>query len=380
VSGHPRRLIAGRVRPATIDAVSAVGIATALAFELRDQTANRPLTLAAAALVAAPIAVRRRWPAAALVASSGVTFAQGALGGHLTAANGLVLPPILLAYGAGAWCGLRRGLIAVGAATACYAATALSTPTPSSASQALAQIIFAGLLCIPAWLVGMIARGPTLRADASRRVALKTAEEVAARERAASAEERARIRRELHDVIAHSVTAMVVQAGGARQVIRTDPDAARAAIAGIEHAGRETLADMRRLVGILRRGDDSPALAPPAGLSQLDGLIRENRARGVSCEVTGEENLPALSPGVDLVAFRVIEAALAGADADAGSTGSVTLRHDPVRLEIEVRGDWTPRDLGAIGDRVSLYDGRLEIRPQAHGFTLEAVIPLATTP
>ena len=177
------------------------------------RSAHRPLTAVAAVLVAAPVAVRRRWPALALVTSSVAALVQAPLGGHLTEANGLILPPLLLCYGAGAWAGLRRGVAATAAATACFAALAVTTPTPGSAAQALARIVFASLLCLPAWLVGRIARTPTLRADAFRRLAEQAAADVQAKERSAAAEERVRIGRELQDIVAHSVSAMVVQAG-----------------------------------------------------------------------------------------------------------------------------------------------------------------------
>jgi signal transduction histidine kinase len=377
VSRRIPHLRPARLDPVLVDAVVAVGIAAALVAELRDQVIHRPLTAVAAVLVSAPIAIRRRWPVLALVASSFAALAQGLLGGHMTDANGLVLAPILLCYGAGAWADRRRGMAATAAATASYAALAISTGTPGSAGQTLAQIIFAGLLCVPASLVGRIARTRTLRTDAFRRLADQTADDVRAKERLAAADERARIGRELHDIVARSVAAMIVQAGGARRVLTSDPGRARASIADIERTGREALTDMRRLLGILRQEGDPAALAPQPGLRELEALIRDARARGVACAVSVEGEPAGVTPGVDLVAYRVIEVALAGAGRGAGSTGSVIVRHDPPRLRIEVCGDWRPVDLTGTAERVALYDGTLELQPSLRGFTLRAVLPMA---
>jgi signal transduction histidine kinase len=134
---------------------------------------------------------------------------------------------------------------------------------------------------------------------------------------------------------------------------------------------------MRRLLGILRQEGDPAALAPQPGLRELEALIRDARARGVACAVSVEGEPAGVTPGVDLVAYRVIEVALAGAGRGAGSTGSVIVRHDPLRLRIEVCGDWRPVDLTGTAERVALYDGTLELQPSLRGFTLRAVLPMA---
>ena len=212
------------------------------------------MTIAAAALFAGPIAVRRRWPAVALIFSSAVALIQAPLGGHLTAANGIVLPPIVLAYAAGAWLDLRRSLAALAVAATMFAGLVLSTPTPSSAADAGAGVFLVAMLYAAPWFVGRVARVPIRRAAAFRELAAQTAAEVEAREQAAIAAERVRIGHELQDIIAHSVSAMVIQAGGARQLLRTEPERARDSILTVERTGREALADLRRLLGMLRRG------------------------------------------------------------------------------------------------------------------------------
>ena len=159
-----------------------------------------------------------------------------------------------------------------------------------------------------------VAREPIRRADAFRELAAPTAAESEAREQAAIAAERVRIGHELQDIIAHSVSAMVMQAGGARRLLRTEPERARDSILSVEQTGREALADLRRLLGMLRRDDDPRALAPQPGLDQLPALVESHPRTPVSpasCVTEGEP--VALTPGIDLVGYRVIEAALAEA-------------------------------------------------------------------
>jgi len=129
-------------------------------------------------------------------------------------------------------------------------------------------------------------------------------------ESAAIVQERARIGSELQDIIAHSVSAMVIQAGGARRALRSDPDRARDSMRNVEQTGREALADLRRLLGMLRKDEDPRALAPQPGLKQLRELIGSMRDIDVQCELRIEGMPIDLTPGVDLVGYRVIEAAL----------------------------------------------------------------------
>ena len=220
-----RRRIA-RLDRARIDTVAAAGIVLALELELRNQGSHRLVTTVAAALFAAPIAVRRRWPGGALIVCSAVAVIQAALGGQLAAANGIVLPPIVLAYAAGAWLDLRRSRAALAVAALAFAGLVLSTPTPHSVSDSAAGVFLVAMLYVVPWFVGRIAREPIRRAAAFRELAAQAAAEVEAREQAAIAAERVRIGHELQDIIAHSVSAMVDPGG------RCAPAAAQRAGAG----------------------------------------------------------------------------------------------------------------------------------------------------
>jgi signal transduction histidine kinase len=206
----------------------------------------------------------------------------------------------------------------------------------------------------------------------------------------AAAEERHRMARELHDVIAHDVSVMVLQSSGARGVASVDIERAREAMRVVESAGRDALVELRRIVGVLHRGDALAGSAAP-GLSQLDALVDRARAAGLSLDVHADGRLEALSPGLDLVAYRVVQEALTNVIKHAGHARArvnVTVAAGCVELEVSDNGHRpTPtRDdsrgpghgLVGMNERVRLYGGELHAgwRTDTHGFEVRARIPL----
>ena len=198
----------------------------------------------------------------------------------------------------------------------------------------------------------------------------------------AAAEERARIANELHDVVAHAMSAMVVQAGGARRLAGKDPERARAAFGAVEDTGREALTEIRRLLGVLRHQDDEIALAPQPSLRHLAALVARVRAAGlpVRLEVDGEER--PLPPGVDLTAYRLVQEALDGAlTQGAGGSADVVVRYRPDGIDVEVFDDGATevgeRTLAGVRERVSLYGGQLHAgRRRSGGHAVRAKLPV----
>jgi signal transduction histidine kinase len=204
----------------------------------------------------------------------------------------------------------------------------------------------------------------------------------------AAGEERNRMARELHDVIAHSVSVMVIQCSGARSVARGDFGAARAALQVVESSGREALVELRRIVGVLRRGSDDLAGSAAPGLSQLEALVERARTSGLPVElrIRGRH---ALSPGLDLVAYRIVQEALTNVIKHAGPVPTaVNVRFTAHELALEVsdtgRGSAREREdrngpghgLLGMGERVALYGGELAAGPRAEGgFEVRARIP-----
>jgi signal transduction histidine kinase len=371
---------------ARVDALLALAITIELEIEVwlvrGTPASHRPLTALAAVFYAAPVAARHRRPAAALVVCAAVLLGQALLGAGLEVANGVLFPPVVIAYSVGAALDVRRGLAALALAMGLFAAfMAVSGAEPASTGGIATGAFFLSLLLVTPWMVGRGIAGRSHRAEGFALLAAQAAADHAERERAVIDQERIRIGGELQDIIAHSVTAMVIQAGGARQLLRSDPDRARQSILAVEHAGREALADLRRLVGMLRKDDDPRALAPQPGLDQLLALVRSTHDSGLACELQTDGEPVDLTPGVDLVAYRVVEVALALAAVHGSRTACVTVRYQPRSLRLTIRADGAAPDLDGmlrgLHERVALYDGELRtLTARGDGYVVQARLPL----
>ncbi len=334
-----------------------------------------------------PLAWRRRAPLAVVVAY-GVAAALGAALGD-TIFDGE--PPLVAAlvtgaiafYTLGAHVGERAGLagLAVGV-------LGLWTTVVVSDHSDLASFLFsAGLVALSPWLAGRTTRARTLRAEALER-------ERDVRAGAAVSEERQRIARELHDVVAHGLVVMVVQAQGARRILDQDPERAREALRAIEQTGQTALADMRRSLGVLREEAAPADLAPQPTLHDIDGLLEEMRRAGLDVDLRIEGEPRVLAEGIDRSAYRIVQEALTNTIKHAGLVPArVTLRYGDAELGLEIvnagpagaPGSGPPDD-GSGGDghglvgmreRVRLYGGELEARSDnGHGFVVRARIPL----
>lgn len=201
----------------------------------------------------------------------------------------------------------------------------------------------------------------------------------------AAAAERARIARELHDVVAHAISVVLLQARGARRSLDHDPAQARQALDAIETTASRALAEMRRLVDVLRPDDEPGALSPQPGLGDLESLVARVRETGLPVELRVEGDVIELPPGVDLAAYRVIQEALTNTLRHAGAAiARVVVRYRPAEIELEVVDDGTASaDVaaghGTIGmrERTALYGGTLEVGPRPEGgFGVLARLPL----
>ena len=190
----------------------------------------------------------------------------------------------------------------------------------------------------------------------------------------------ARIAGELHDVVAHALSAMVVQASGARRLAERDPQRAADAFQAVETSGREALTEIRRLLGVLRRDDEELALAPQPSLRHVDSLVKRLEAAGLPVEVGIEGEQRDLPIGIDLTAYRVVQEALGGA-LEHGHAGraEVKLRYgaDHVELEVADDGDAPERPLLGIRERVTLSGGQLRAGARRDGgHVVRARLPL----
>ena len=238
---------------------------------------------------------------------------------------------------------------------------------------------FRFLFMAGAWFAGRVFHGRGLQV-----VQMERQQE--ARTRAAIAEERARLARELHDVIAHNVSVMVVQAGAAQEVLTRAPHHANDSLENIQRMGRETVTELRRLLGILRVEDAESLTAPQPGLSELDALVQRVRSAGlpVDLEIGGRPR--ALPVSIDLSAYRIVQEGLTNTMKHSSASAvhvQVTYGEHDLTLEIIDDGRGSPRNgvqgHGLIGmrERVAMFNGKLEFgnRPEG-GFRLRADIPL----
>jgi signal transduction histidine kinase len=201
-------------------------------------------------------------------------------------------------------------------------------------------------------------------------------------EHAAVLAERTRIALELHDVVAHDVSVMVVQAAAARRALHRDPDAAVGALDAVETTGREALTEMRRLLGILRPDGQDAEHSPQPSLERLGALVAHSRDAGLEVDLRVEGEPGPLAPGVDLTAFRLVQEGLTNALEHGGrGQARVTLRWSAELLEVEVArriagaGGGGGQGLVGMRERVALCGGELRAGPVGRGFVVRARLP-----
>jgi signal transduction histidine kinase len=242
------------------------------------------------------------------------------------------------------------------------------------------DLVFVGGILTSAWALAHALRERSERAD---RLVVERDE----RAREAVVEERARIARELHDVVAHAVSVIAVQSGSLRRRLRHErPDDAEE-LRAIEETARQALGDMRRMLGLLRTEDDGLALTPQPGLDQVDRLVEQVRDTGLPVEVSVEGEPRPLPPGVDLAAYRIVQEALTNVLKHAGpARARIALRYGDRELGLEItddgrgtsaNGDGGGHGLVGMRERVALYGGSLEARPAPDGgFRVRARLPI----
>jgi signal transduction histidine kinase len=247
-----------------------------------------------------------------------------------------------------------------------------------------AQMLFIPLQFAISWLAGFAVRERAEQVEAAETRAVAAERERDAAARIAVAEERARIARELHDVVAHAVSVMVLQVGAVRHRLEEPED--REALQGVERAGRTALTEMRRLLAAMRPDDDEPELGPQPGLDELDSLLAEVGRAGLPVELHVDGEPVPLPRGIDLSAYRIVQEGLTNALKHARATAAdVTLSYQPRALKLEIRDDGVGRTtsdglghgLVGIRERVKIYGGEMSTgTANGGGFVLSTRLPL----
>ena len=335
-----------------------------------------------------PVAVRRIRPELALPISGIGIGVYSALGYQVTVSW---LGVLICLYSIAAHSSRPIALNGLGWTMVGMAFSLIGSP----ASLTLEELFGNYVIFVTAWVLGdRVRTGRAYTAELEARAALLERQQEDSARRAVMLE-RNRIARELHDIIAHSVSVMVVQAGAARRVVATDPGRTRTSLEEIESTGREALSEMRRLLGIMRSPEeDEVALAPVPGIAGLEVLVDNARSAGLAVDIEVHGEVRSLPPGVDLSAYRIVQEALTNALKHGGpSSACVRMLYGPDTLEIEVTDDGrgalpalsqtATEGHGLLGmrERAAAFGGALKAGPRrGGGFEVKATLSLDATP
>ncbi len=360
------------------DVVLAIVVAGVYVAEvsLEADVHRRGLAVLAALGFAASLLVRRRFPLIPLLAGLAVIELDNTAIKGLAEAGIFLVGFIVALYSAGRWARGRTLIAAVVITAAAIPLAAIEPGQPVGFGDIAFFIVFFG---------APIIAGRLFRHRAERERVLVDEHETRTAE--AIADERARIARELHDVVAHAISVIVLQARGGRRMLTEDPDETRTALDAIEHAGEQALAEMRRLLGMLHAADERAVLAPQPGLGRLDELAAEVAAAGLPVEVRIEGEAVELPPSIDVSAYRIVQEALTNALKHAGpARATVCVRYGTAALELDIdddgpgngNGGGSGHGLVGLRERVGVYGGELEAGANPDGgFRVRARLPLS---
>ena len=380
--GGATATVGGRIRQGVLLDVLPVVILglVALGNDQAERTDSVPIVLV---FVVLPLLARRRWPIPVLAIAAVGTLATTMSGGNPLAQVGSIA---LASFTVGD----RQADRVLAALSVVAVASLLSFGFIVQDADPAEAVALTFAVLVPSWLLGDLVhtrRREALRREEERDRSVQAREE---RLRAAAAEERRHVARELHDVVAHAVSVMVIQAGAARQVLRTAPDDAEGALLAVESTGREAMTELRRFLGALADDDEPGGLAPQPGIGGLGTLLDRVREAGLpaSLEVQGEPR--SVPPSLDVAVYRIVQEALTNALRYARRAATlVRLTWEPAQLRLEILDDGpgtdaiAPSGRGLVGmrERASLVGGRLEAGPRiGGGYAVRAWLPLEPEP
>ena len=368
--------------------IVAAAVEAALEVAFRRDAPDAPrstlwFAVPATAAVVLPLLARRRFPFAAPAAvwlvAAVLSFIDGRLVVFTVTASVAGMAAAVLLGNVRNEVQARLGLLIVVGGSAIVVA--------DKPDHATGELVFIPVLFAIGWLAGFALRERGAQAEAAEERAAQAERERDIASRLAVAEERARIARELHDVVAHAVSVMVLQVGAVRHGLSEAED--RDALESVEHAGRTALTEMRRLLVAMRSDGESAELAPQPGLDDLHPLLEELGRAGLPVRLHVEGERYPLPRALDLSAYRIVQEGLTNALKHAqAAEAEVTVRYRAEELELEVRddgqgsadSDGLGHGLVGIRERVKIYGGQMTAgTPTEGGFVLSARLPLGET-
>ncbi|HET9851288.1 MAG TPA: sensor histidine kinase [Candidatus Limnocylindrales bacterium] len=374
-----RRVVFG-LPPADVVLAVALLVAKLVTLATGIQSGGGVASYALAPLLTLPLAWRSRFPLAVAAVVSTTYVTELVLAGYHDSVVALVVI-VILPYSLGAHEASTRRLVA---GMALVAASGLWSTAAQGHVHATGLLGDAVVLFGPLF-AGLWVRQQRLRAQTLEQLTVQLEREREERARAAVAEERTRIARELHDEVAHAMSVIAVQADAAEGALAHDPALVEPPLLAIRQTAREALTEMRRVLGALR-GDERPELAPEPGLARAGALVEQTRAAGLEVELRIEGEPAPLPPALDLAAYRVLQEGLTNVRKHSSARRvEVVLRYgsDAVGVEVSDDGDGSRADggtghgLAGIRERVALLGGEFVAGPRARGFALRVTLPLA---
>jgi signal transduction histidine kinase len=378
--------------PLAVDTAIALGL-TALsvltvAGGAEDAGSRAPLSVALLLLETLPLIFRRRWPIPVLAVTLGATLGHAFLADteNLNESIGVLVALFTVAD-------RERRRVSIAALVVVAASFASIFVVKLWVPAALAGMIQTVLTVVAVWALGDWVGTRRRYGDAIEENARLQEAERSERSKRAVQDERDRIARELHDIVTHHVSVIVIQAGAGLTALERRPEQSKLALEAIDRTSRAALTDMRRMLGILGEATTGDSREPVPGLSRLGQLIEEVRSAGLPVELSVTGTPRTLDAGVELSAYRIVQEALTNTLKHArDARARVTLGYEPRALDVDVRdeggsgrrdlGEATPGGRGLVGmrERVAIYDGEFEAGAVPGGFRVHARLPLDPDP
>jgi signal transduction histidine kinase len=341
----------------------------------------KSIAVPATAVAGFALAFRRLAPLLTVAAVLGSIAAESLLGVSLQKPDAPLLIALVAVYTAGAYLSLRDAVAGLALAIA-----GIGASYAGSSTNGHSDFAFPSVVVTAGWLVGRGMHGRVTQAAVIAERTQRLEQEAVAERAAAIAEERRRIARDLHDVIAHSVSVMVIQAGAAEDLLDRDPAAVLEPIRAVQETGRGALVEISRLLGLLREDGAELGLAPQPRIDDLPELVAQTEAAGLPVDLRVEGTARSLPLGVDLSVYRITQEALTNVRRhSAGGRASVVLRYNEAAVELAVENDGVASTNGHRGghglvgmrERVAVFGGSLEAGPLPDGgFRVVARLPL----
>ncbi len=363
-------------------ALAPVVVLIVLGLFTQDDTRNGHV-LATIVLVVLPLAFRRAAPLAVLVFVAAAAV--------LTAPESPVIAVEVCAVGLASFtCGERVANRTRSALTVLIVAAAMAIGLIAQDANPIEGLVLPFVVLVPTWLLGDLLRSRSVDAQRRAEAVERSIREREERLRVAAAEERRHVARELHDVVAHAVSVMVIQAGAARQVLRSSPDQAETSLLAVESTGREAMTELRRFLGALDDDGETGGLAPQPGIGELSTLLDRVREAGLPATLEVDGAPRSIPQSLDVTAYRIVQEALTNALRYARRAATlVRLSWEPDQLRLEILDDGpvtgvaegSGRGLVGMRERAALVGGRLEAGPRiGGGYAVRAWLPLEPGP